>query len=173
MRCEVCGIESKYPLCRKHYAMREQGNVIPCINCGKLHEGANKPYCLNCWKDLQDQEKEESPTPICFKCHSPATKEYHDEYADIFSCSNSRCLNAWEITSPKSNHKNDVEKVLTAIADVEYPLQWDELRSSTYLQPDQLKQVLKRLFQTKRIRKADNEYLLTRTEIVNHEELAR
>lgn len=174
MRCEVCGFESKYPLCKKHYAMREQGEVIPCINCGRLHEGADKPYCYDCWKNLQEYQIEDQSLNTCYICQSRASKVYHDVYADIFSCSNSRCQNAWEISSPMSNHKNEVEKVISAIADAKYPLiTWNEIHEITGLEATPLNQALKRLFQTQRIRKTEDEYLLERTEQRNYDELSR
>jgi len=60
--CQVCNEHSGfYPLCKKHFAMREHGTVVKCIVCDRWVEG-NDPICRPCWPKATAEQKSTART---------------------------------------------------------------------------------------------------------------
>lgn len=76
--CQICGKNSgMYPLCAEHMAMKSEGLVEKCTECGKWH--LSSEYC-----DCQIEEYEELPTEGFNKCVECGTET--DGYAFCLEC---------------------------------------------------------------------------------------
>jgi len=58
MVCQICGAKSGfYPLCKDCFALRDEGKVTKCEECG-IWKRDTKPLCYECWlKNKKNSEK--------------------------------------------------------------------------------------------------------------------